>query len=464
MSHKLALSIDETDPNALYNTAQVLVSLAEALAEVHPDKQDEAINLLRQAIELFDSCLTRQELEYSEVAELSLFGPKEFGDSDDVEMQEVPTIPEASDAVKVGTSPSAKSRQDLREEKQQEGFARVTAAVSPDDLLETAQADLTAFTVLVSLYAPVESTAIETLAELITPLLKEKIPYYLYLQDDHQSKFSESSSPTNTRTDTELSTANWKVALSNARYRCRSVDAKTYSRCLDDSFSSLLTLPATTAWQPTVELDIETSASSLSKEKIPFSMALLPYADALVDLADAVGDVASSDQYDENAALRLSALSRALTLLYSSIGNAQTTSKAQAARVHITIGDIQLRLLQIARLRGTPHGLLMLREAWAKEAESNFQTARMLLTGSLVSRELDGSLKIGAPDIKAKETELEAMVKEAVASVLKSDPCSGPETLRATVQKTAPGYGQRDVDQVWQDMVEEGLVTDTANA
>src|ERR1700712_411121 len=68
LSHRYALSLDSTNADVLFNTAQVLTSLAEKLSEIKndADARENSISLLQEAVELFSSCLTKQELDFEE--------------------------------------------------------------------------------------------------------------------------------------------------------------------------------------------------------------------------------------------------------------------------------------------------------------------------------------------------------------------------------------------------------------
>jgi hypothetical protein len=66
-SHEYALRIDENDADLLFNTSQVLTSIAEELANA--GSTEEAIKLLRSALRLQARCLSTQEQRYSETLE-----------------------------------------------------------------------------------------------------------------------------------------------------------------------------------------------------------------------------------------------------------------------------------------------------------------------------------------------------------------------------------------------------------
>ncbi|EGE01762.1 hypothetical protein TEQG_00807 [Trichophyton equinum CBS 127.97] len=68
-SHREALQKDQDNADILFNTAQVLTSVAEALTEgKHADEEqtEEALKCLTEGLELFQRCLVLQELRFTE--------------------------------------------------------------------------------------------------------------------------------------------------------------------------------------------------------------------------------------------------------------------------------------------------------------------------------------------------------------------------------------------------------------
>ena len=59
-SHRYALRLNEENPDVLFNTSQVLTSLAEQLSEAGHSPR--ATPLLQESLELLSSCLSRQEM------------------------------------------------------------------------------------------------------------------------------------------------------------------------------------------------------------------------------------------------------------------------------------------------------------------------------------------------------------------------------------------------------------------
>lgn len=64
-SHRYALELDLNNADALFNTAQVLVSIAEELAK-DDSRTADALRFLEEALEMQNRCLSVQELKYEE--------------------------------------------------------------------------------------------------------------------------------------------------------------------------------------------------------------------------------------------------------------------------------------------------------------------------------------------------------------------------------------------------------------
>jgi hypothetical protein len=66
LSHRYALSLDPENPDTLFNTAQVLTTIAEELAKVNDEATAEVLKFLEEALELQGKCLSIQELKFEE--------------------------------------------------------------------------------------------------------------------------------------------------------------------------------------------------------------------------------------------------------------------------------------------------------------------------------------------------------------------------------------------------------------
>jgi hypothetical protein len=162
-SHRYALNLDQGNAEILYNTATVLTTLAEKLSESSDDDERiTAIKLLQEAIELFSSCLTRQEFNLEEFQSMQ----NEANENMAEDKQEQAAGDEIVDSVEE---------------------AEVVEPITPMNLIDTASAEISAITTLVTNISPElighanVSSTLASLAELGTSILSNKVPIYLDL-------------------------------------------------------------------------------------------------------------------------------------------------------------------------------------------------------------------------------------------------------------------------------------------
>lgn len=159
-SHRYALQLNEENQDALFNTSQVLTSLAEQLSEHGQSFQ--AIPLLQEALELLSACLSRQEMLF-EQQKMQL---------EEVEEGGVQLDP---DEKRASTSGSEVSEQ----------TALIESPITANDLLDTVHASLSALTTLVPL---VEESALQTYGDLAQALTEKRAPtYFALLPTDSQT-------------------------------------------------------------------------------------------------------------------------------------------------------------------------------------------------------------------------------------------------------------------------------------
>ena len=183
-THRYALKLNEEVPDVLFNTSQVLTTLAEELSELDQDEQ--AISFLQESLELLSACLSRQEMLLEQQQ-------TDFDDAEEGGVQLDPNEQPAS------TSSSDQSSQS----------AHVETPLTPSDLLDTVHASLSALTTLISL---VEPSALQTYADMAHALTEKKGASYIKLlpQDDSQAR----------------ETAHFSLALDRAIFIAAFVDAQ----------------------------------------------------------------------------------------------------------------------------------------------------------------------------------------------------------------------------------------------
>lgn len=199
-SHRYALRLNEENADILFNTSQVLISLAEQLSEA--DDSAQAIPLLHEALELLSACLSRQEM----MLEQQQAGFEDLDEGGvELDVDERP-------ALTSGSEPS-------------EQTATIETPVTPGDLLDTVHASISALTTLMAL---VEPHQIETLGSMAQLLTEEKAPAYLKVvpEGDFESA----------RFTNALDRANFLATFADAQFNAHLIEAETYAARLDEAF------------------------------------------------------------------------------------------------------------------------------------------------------------------------------------------------------------------------------------
>ncbi|KAK5171798.1 uncharacterized protein LTR77_003434 [Saxophila tyrrhenica] len=196
-SHRYALRLNEENPDTLFNTSQVLTSLAEELSE--DGQSQNAIPLLQESLELLSGCLSRQEmmLEQQQV------------DFQDFEDGGVPIDPDEKPASTNGSDAS-------------EQTAIVEAPITASDLLDTVHASLSALTTLVPL---VDQSAVQTYGDMAHSLTEKRAASYIsLLPEDLQDA---------ARFSIGLDRAIFIAAFADAQFSFVAIEMATYLQRLD---------------------------------------------------------------------------------------------------------------------------------------------------------------------------------------------------------------------------------------
>lgn len=210
VSHKYALSINEENTDILFNTSQLLVSLAESIEEdTDPWELDQSLpaGLLHQALEMLDACFSRQSMRFEEQRQA---WDEQQEESGGVSLDDTTAPSPSSAAASIG-----------------EQSATVESAVTPEDLVDTLRATLTALTQLVSLDP---SSAIPTISSMAESLLTSKFPQCTSLLP------SDSQPPA--VQETLLQQSSLTASISSAEYAASLISAETYISRLS-TFDSL---------------------------------------------------------------------------------------------------------------------------------------------------------------------------------------------------------------------------------
>ncbi|KAL4938593.1 hypothetical protein BDV06DRAFT_200703 [Aspergillus oleicola] len=211
-SHREALVLEQDNADALFNTAQVLTSLAEAITDTKrpiEENLNQAAKFLQESIDLFQRCLVLQEQKYTEM-QVQIR---------QMESGEVPQpAPEQMQAQEMQDDGDLK-------ESEQEQWAAVVEPVTRDTLVDTAIAQLDALSTLCSLLAYDPGVGLNWVEEYSTDLLHKKV-----------ATFVEGS---NRQYEAGLSRGRFNAALNEVLYRSGRTDVETYHAAVVTSFSDL---------------------------------------------------------------------------------------------------------------------------------------------------------------------------------------------------------------------------------
>ncbi|KAF1841664.1 uncharacterized protein K460DRAFT_171029 [Cucurbitaria berberidis CBS 394.84] len=434
-SHRFAISLNPTNTDILFNAAQVLTSLAEALFEAgtQAGAKYEARPLLEEAVDIFTTCLESQQREYAqmqaEIAQAQALG--EYQEAWEGERQQpADTQPEEDMDI---TSASSESPGD---------WATVEEPVTPETILETCTAQLGALTTLLGLYDPnTDLSSIEKKAQDGMETASTRIPALIHLVDsspplktapEQQAgpTLSIGSTPaveeaeTAPKDDAILAAVNFQASIAEATYRSGKSSSTEYAQAVEQTFSSLIKTAANASGPDLASINIQSA-----------------YADALMDLASALADhaqhAASTPAISTDIEVQWTALTQAQTLL-TRLASAPYTSiltPSRLADVFLARGDTDLFRFRISLSH-------IAKPAWTKSGSVLLANAGVFYRGARTYAE-----KAGAAEVR-KTTDAKAIVAEILKEV-----ASGS----ATAKEHWKGKGT-DVAKALEQMVEEGIV------
>ena len=289
-AHRYALKLNEENPDVLFNTSQVLTSLAEQLSEA--GQSHHAIPLLQESLELLSSCLSRQEMLLEQQQQ-------DFDDMDEGGVQLDPD-----------EKPASASASDVSEQ-----TALVETPMSANDLLDTVHASLSSLTTLIPM---VERSALQTYGDMAHALTEKRAPNYItLLPSDLQD---------GARFTIALDRAIFIAAFADAQYSFMAIELDTYLQQLDT-----FNIPAK-----------EQSGHALSAE-----------AEARTELAlSAIERI--QDSPESTAQLCWKQLSTAQDLYTSATKLDTDDAKERKAHVYESKGNIELLRHRLASTTGTP--------------------------------------------------------------------------------------------------------------
>lgn len=433
-SHRAAIALNPENIDVLFNTGQVLSSLAEALLDSRTSDtaRTPARTLLEEAVDIFTRCLASQQHEYEqmqvEIAKAT--ASQELYDSaEPIESTNVNTANEQDSMETSSTSSDGPGE-----------WATVVEPVTPEAMLETCTAQLGALSILLGLYNPSDSPSIEAKAQGGLDTVNTKIPTLINLiQKSPSSNAPDESAPgptlsigsstseeahTSPKDDALLAAANLQASIAEVRFRSRQSGAVQYASQVEQLFAPLIKSP------PQTNILDHSLVNSLSA-----------YADALIEVASAISD---SPQYSSTASnpgddldAQWAALTQAQAILtkLSTGSYASALSPSRLADIFSARGDVDLFRFRISLFESA-------KPAWVKSKSVLVSNAGIFYRGARSYAE-----KAGAPQVHKTSD-----VKAVVAEILK-EAASGSGVSKEHWK----GKGQ-DVVRVLEQMVEEGII------
>ncbi|KAM5472810.1 hypothetical protein MauCBS54593_002522 [Microsporum audouinii] len=302
-SHREALKKDQDNADILFNTAQVLTSVAEAITEgrrASEAQTEEALRNLTEALELFQRCLVLQELkftEYEEQLRMMRDGGPERQLQQEQEQQESGYDPRTASGSGSGSTEA-------------EEWAAVIEPVTKNSLIDTAIAQLEALATLCGLLTSDPGSSLAWVEEYSSELLREKIAAYVQ--------------GTDRANEVAIVRAKFLSILLEVTYRSCRIDLDTYKNELDSAFSN--------------GVDVSQDPAGLSNQ----AEALMGFNSAIADSHPAPG----VDGFDRSLDLRWQALGVALSRLTAASKLAGTEN---LAKIHIARGDVEMYRWRLGR-------------------------------------------------------------------------------------------------------------------
>ena len=439
-AHRYALALDQENADVLFNTAQVLTSFAEEMhdeADGDDDVKAQAISLLQEAVELFNSCLTRQEMEYTEMQEIW-----------EAQNQN------ADEGVPLSSAAAAQSAANSTADDTPGEWATVKEAVTPNTLLETALAQLGSLSSLATIAAPTTSSLLANLSEIASPIVTQKLPGYIALLPTSVSidpdtakstpflSISASSSTFHgtqaaqqvnpqaaAHAEADLAVAVFTAAIAGAEYSSRLSETHQYRDRIQQAFASLS----------------QNAASGVYPEASHVAI-LSAYADALIEFAETIAEMEDSlSQAGREEALmaRWTALGMAqaqLTTATNKIGSTPLPEGAPTkAQIYLTRGNVELLRRQLAL---DPRATSTLKSS----VKVLLKNAGVYYRGASALSKQDGDAE-GERDASVRNKVVQGLEQEAV----KED----ADALKEWVTREGGG---KDAVEVLQEMIEEGLL------
>jgi hypothetical protein len=213
-SHRYALGLDQDNADTLFNTAQVLTSIAEEVAKDDSLSDASTVSYLEESLELLQRCLALQEFRYTESQEQAAEA-----------LQVLDEAGEQGGFMNEVSQPGQDSDDGLEDER----WASIVEPVTKDTLIDTGLAQLSALTTLCGILgSSPQAPNVPSLAwieEYSSTLLSVKLPTLV--------------EGTERSVEAGIARAVFITAMLEAGYRKGQIDVQTYRQETDAAFAKI---------------------------------------------------------------------------------------------------------------------------------------------------------------------------------------------------------------------------------
>lgn len=299
-SHREALYLEQDNADALFNSGQVLNSLAEALTESkHPSEEQllQASTYLQEAVELFQRCLALQEMKFTEMEEQIMQMQSGEMESQAPELEPMAPAPEPQEAE--------------AESEPQEQWAAIVEPVTKNTLVDSAVAQLDTLTALCNLlvFNP-NAGGVGWVQEYSAELIESRLPAYVEGSDRQY--------------EAGLARGKFICALHDVLYRGGHTNAQTYQQEVERAFGP--------------ELDVSNDPEGLCSK-----------AEALTSLNGAFAEAPPAEDpeaFQFCCSVRWQSLSTALDSLTAAT---KLPSADNLPKIHLARGDVEMHRWRLGR-------------------------------------------------------------------------------------------------------------------
>jgi hypothetical protein len=274
-SHQYALGLDQENADTLFNTAQVLTSIAEEISKDDSVSDVGAVRYLEEALELLQRCLALQGFRYEEAQEQEAEA-RRANEEDGGEGLPIGETGEPQEISEPGSD--------------QERWASIVEPVTKDTLVDTAIAQLSTLTTLCGILgSSPETLGVPSLAwveEYSSNLLKVQLPTL--------------TEGTDRMAEAAIAKAVFISAMLEAGFRTNEIEVQTYRRERDAAFSKLAISDSSAALMANVASLLAFNSALSESESLLTATTDVPSL-RWGALATAISNLATASKLSDNA-------------------------------------------------------------------------------------------------------------------------------------------------------------------